>query len=115
MKAGPIASDAALQKVCTVPDVISTRSIRCRLKIYFRTLVILVILYNLESMTLTLKDLKERGHPIDHDILRGLAPCRTNHINRFGDYTLDFNQHLCRPLSSVPKDTVTRSLRLVSG
>ena len=44
--------------------------------------------------TLTLKDLKERGHHIDHDILRGLAPYRTDHINRFGDYTLDFDRQV---------------------
>ena len=54
----------------------------------------LVILHNVESMTLTLKDLKERGHHIDHDILKGLAPYRTDHINRFGDYTLDVEQQV---------------------
>ena len=39
-------------------------------------------------MTLTLKDLKERGHHIDHDILKGLAP-----YSRFGG----FRQNRCRP------------------
>ena len=48
----------------------------------------LVILHNVESMTLTLKDLKERGHHIDHDILKGLAP-----YSRFGG----FRQNRCRP------------------
>jgi hypothetical protein len=54
----------------------------------------LVILHNVESMTLTLKDLKEHGHHIDHDILKGLAPYRADHINRFCDYTLDFEQQV---------------------
>ena len=54
----------------------------------------LVILHNVESMTLTLKALKDQGHHIDHDILKGLAPYRTDHINRFGDYTLDFDRQV---------------------
>ena len=34
----------------------------------------LVILHNVESMKLTLKDLKDRGHHFEHGILKGLAP-----------------------------------------
>ncbi|MCC4289244.1 transposase, partial [Vreelandella aquamarina] len=40
------------------------------------------------------KALKDQGHHIDHDILKGLAPYRTDHINRFGDYTLDFDRQV---------------------
>ena len=49
----------------------------------------LVILHNVEAMTRVLKEFQEEGLPIDEGILAGLAPYRTGHINRFGDYTLD--------------------------
>lgn len=32
------------------------------------------------------------GFPIDEEILAGLAPYRTEHINRYGDYTLDLER-----------------------
>lgn len=34
------------------------------------------------------------GLPIDEEILAGLAPYRTEHINRYGDYTLDLKRKL---------------------
>lgn len=49
----------------------------------------LVILYNVEAMTGVLKTLQDDGITLDEKILAGLSPYRTNHINRFGDYTLD--------------------------
>jgi TnpA family transposase len=49
----------------------------------------LVILYNVEAMTGVLKTLQGDGITLDEKILAGLSPYRTNHINRFGDYTLD--------------------------
>jgi len=52
----------------------------------------LVILHNVEAMTRVLKEFSEEGLPIDEGILGGLAPYRTEHINRFGDYTLDLNR-----------------------
>jgi TnpA family transposase len=52
----------------------------------------LVILHNVEAMTRVLKEFSEEGLPIDEGILGGLAPYRTQHINRFGDYTLDLNR-----------------------
>lgn len=52
----------------------------------------LVILHNVEAMTRVLKDFQKEGFPINEEILAGLAPYRTEHINRFGDYTLDLDR-----------------------
>ena len=52
----------------------------------------LVILHNVEAMTRVLKEFSEEGLPIDEEILSGLAPYRTEHINRFGDYRLDLSR-----------------------
>ena len=50
------------------------------------------ILHNVEAMTGVLKDMQGEGLPIDEAILAGLAPYRTEHINRYGDYTLDLDR-----------------------
>lgn len=52
----------------------------------------LAILHNVEAMTGALKEMQGEGHPIDEEILAGLAPYRTEHINRYGDYTLDLDR-----------------------
>ncbi|WMS87889.1 Tn3 family transposase [Pleionea litopenaei] len=52
----------------------------------------LVILYNVDEMTKILNQLKQEGYEITDAILAGLSPYRTNHINRFGDYTLDLKR-----------------------
>lgn len=52
----------------------------------------LAILHNVEAMTGVLKDMQEEGLPITEEVLASLAPYRTEHINRFGDYTLDFDR-----------------------
>ena len=51
----------------------------------------MVILHNVERMTRVLKDLKAEGGTISPELLAGLSPYRTSHINRFGDYTLDLD------------------------
>lgn len=43
-------------------------------------------------MTRVLKELRDEGVEITPEILAGFAPFRTAHINRFGDYTLDFRR-----------------------
>ncbi len=43
-------------------------------------------------MTGALKKMQEEGVPINEEILAGLAPYRTEHINRYGDYTLNLDQ-----------------------
>ena len=52
----------------------------------------LAILHNVEAMTGSLKKMQEEGVPINEEILAGLAPYRTEHINRYGDYTLNLDQ-----------------------
>lgn len=52
----------------------------------------LVILHNVEQMTRVLAELRGEGSTISPEVLAGLSPYRTSHINRFGDYTLDLNQ-----------------------
>jgi TnpA family transposase len=52
----------------------------------------LAILHNVEAMTQVLKNMQSDGVPITEEVLAGLAPYRTEHINRFGDYTLDLER-----------------------
>ncbi|MDH6146131.1 TnpA family transposase [Paraburkholderia sp. WSM4179] len=49
----------------------------------------MVILYNVQWMSRKLKELQEKGHPVDAEVLKVLSPYRREHINRFGDYLLD--------------------------
>lgn len=39
-------------------------------------------------MTKTLRDLKKDGLSVTPEVLKGLSPCRTEHINLLGDYTI---------------------------
>lgn len=52
----------------------------------------MVILHNVVSMSRVLKQLQAEGVEINQEILAGLAPYRLEHINRFGDYVLDFKR-----------------------
>lgn len=52
----------------------------------------MVILHNVVGMSRVLKALQEEGVQINQAILEGLGPYRLQHINRFGDYTLDFRR-----------------------
>jgi hypothetical protein len=45
-------------------------------------------------VTGALKEMQEEDLPIREEILGGLAPYRTEYINRFGDYTLDFAREI---------------------
>lgn len=54
----------------------------------------MVILHNVAGMTRVLKEIRDEGHEITPEVLAGLAPFRTAHINRFGDYTLDFRRKI---------------------
>ena len=54
----------------------------------------LVILHNVEAMTRTLKEIKAEGFVVDAAVLGGLAPYRVEHINRFGDYSLDLERQV---------------------
>ncbi|WP_066706969.1 Tn3 family transposase [Curvibacter delicatus] len=52
----------------------------------------MIILHNVAGMSRVLKELREEGTEITPEVLAGLAPFRTAHINRYGDYTLDFRR-----------------------
>jgi hypothetical protein len=54
-----------------------------------------VVLYNVQWMSRRLKELQEKGHPVDATVLKVLSPYQREHINRFGDSLLDL-------LRSVP-------------
>ncbi|AOJ83806.1 hypothetical protein WS86_24580 [Burkholderia savannae] len=48
-----------------------------------------VISHNAQWMSRKLKELQEKGHPIDAEALKALSPYRRDPINRLGDYLLD--------------------------
>ena len=52
----------------------------------------LVILHNVNAMTKVLSELSAEGYPLTAETVAGLAPYRTHHINRFGDYSLDLER-----------------------
>ena len=54
----------------------------------------MVILYDVQWMSRKLKELQEKGHPVDAEVLKVLSPYRREHINQFEDYLLD----LLRPV-----------------
>jgi len=47
-----------------------------------------------EAMTRVLKEIQSDGFVVDAAVLSGLAPYRVEHINRFGDYSLDIERHV---------------------
>jgi hypothetical protein len=55
------------------------------------------------SMSRKLKELEAKGHPIDADVLKVLAPYRREHINRFGDYRLDLQKKVASGNALTPK------------
>ena len=46
----------------------------------------------MRAMTRALNDLSAEGYAIDPSLLKNLAPYRTQHINRFGSYTLNMDK-----------------------
>ena len=59
----------------------------------------LVIVHTVDAMTRVLDGLKVEGHEFSREALSMLSPYRTEHINRFGDYTLNLDR-VPEPLSS---------------
>ncbi|WP_374356486.1 Tn3 family transposase, partial [Chitinimonas sp.] len=64
----------------------------------------MLILHNVVQMTKVLTEMKRDGAELNSEVLAGLAPYRRAHVNRFGDYTLDFDREL------QPLDFETRIL-----
>ncbi|WP_034293035.1 Tn3 family transposase [Herbaspirillum sp. RV1423] len=52
----------------------------------------MVILHNVHTMSKILKRLQAKGYQLTEEILRGMAPYRRAHINRFGEYPLDLDR-----------------------
>jgi len=53
-----------------------------------------LILYNAHEMTRVIQGLIDEGYPITEETIRQLGPYRTDHINRFGSYTLNMDQEM---------------------
>lgn len=75
---------------------------------YNHLVVNLIILHNVHNMTIVLRKLREEGVVITPEVLAGLSPYRTAHINRFGEYTLDFERQVL-PLDFLSKIIVARA------
>lgn len=54
----------------------------------------MVILHNVHGMSRILKNLQIKGYVLTEEILRGTAPYRREHINRFGEYPLDLDREV---------------------
>jgi len=53
----------------------------------------MIILNNVHRMSKVLKDMQDKGYfEITQEVLAGLSPYRTIHINRFGDYLMDLER-----------------------
>lgn len=62
----------------------------------------MVILHNVEAMTGVIKEMQAEGMQITQEVLAGLSPYRTHHINRFGDYSLNLDREV-RPMKFETK------------
>ncbi|MDF3839615.1 Tn3 family transposase [Cupriavidus basilensis] len=96
-----LATDAAHTKV-ELPDIVNVLieeliRVRCELRkvIKYNQLVAnMVILHNVQWMSRKLKDLQERGHPVNAEVLKALSPYRREHVNRFGNYLLNLQRRV---------------------
>jgi hypothetical protein len=60
----------------------------------------LLIYHNVVSMTKALERLADDGHPFDEDLVASISPYQTEHINRFGRYTLK-RDRIPEPLDGI--------------
>lgn len=54
----------------------------------------MVILHVTANMTKVVNELKREGEIIEDEVLAGLSPYLTGHINRRGIFVLDFNKEV---------------------
>lgn len=54
----------------------------------------MVILHNVQQMTQILKNLQNDDYALSDAVLSGLAPYRRQHINRFGEYSLELDREV---------------------
>ncbi len=56
-----------------------------------------LIFHNLCSLTRLVQNLEQRGESVPEDAIAAISPYLTEHINRFGDYTLDLDRKPPQP------------------
>jgi TnpA family transposase len=56
-----------------------------------------LIFHNLCSLTRLVQKLEQRGEPVPEDAIAAISPYLTEHINRFGDYTLNLDRKPAQP------------------
>ncbi|WP_081622863.1 Tn3 family transposase [Marinobacter gelidimuriae] len=80
---------------CTTAEGIITANLRHeqqKVVKYNHLVANMLILHNVEALSRVLREMAAEGIAITEDVLKALSPYRTRHINRFGDYTLDFRR-----------------------
>ena len=71
----------------------------------------LVIFHNVCTLTRLLNQLAQEGHEFDEETIRAISPFIREHINRFGDYTLNLEREF--PLPS--NEFIVKSKNLVKA
>jgi Tn3 transposase DDE domain len=56
-----------------------------------------LIFHNLCSLTRLVQALERRGETVPEDAIAAISPYLTEHINRFGDYTLNLDRKPPQP------------------
>jgi hypothetical protein len=56
-----------------------------------------LVFHNLCSLTRLVQNLEQRGKSVPEDAIAAISPYLTEHINRFGDYTLDLDRKPPQP------------------
>ena len=56
-----------------------------------------LIFHNLCSLTRLAQTLEQRGETVPEDAIAAISPYLTEHINRFGDYTLNLDRKPPQP------------------
>ena len=56
-----------------------------------------LVFHNLCSLTRLVQNLEQRGESVPEDAIAAISPYLTEHINRFGDYTLDLDRKPPQP------------------
>jgi len=65
-----------------------------------------VIFYNVKALTELLADLQTQGRAPDQETLALISPYLTQHINRFGRYSLNLDRTSTAPDCEAPADTI---------
>jgi len=52
----------------------------------------MVILHNVEMMSLVFNDMADQGDPVSEELAEGLSPYRLGNLNRFGQYSVDLSR-----------------------